>query len=148
MPIQPHQRRWIEENLIDHDIAFVVFDGVAVKHYFLERQTDDLDMFVGADEQTIGRLVGNIAQLRADPNSRAKLRDPGVAHFKVGDPLKFDVLTYAPGLQNEEALKTAEVVEVEGMAIPILSRELLIEHKRAVGEPKDMEDVALLLAGS
>jgi predicted nucleotidyltransferase len=148
VPIQPHQRRWIEENLIDHDIAFVVFGGVAVKHYCPERQTDDVDIFVGADEQTIGRLVGNIAQLRADPKSRAKLRDPRVAHFKVGDPMKIDVLTYAPGLQIEEALKTAEVVEVEGVAIPILSRELLIEHKRAVGEPKDLEDVALLLAGS
>lgn len=148
MPIQPHQRRWIEENLIDHDIAFVVFGGVAVKHYCPERQTDDVDIFVGADEQTIGRLVGNIAQLRVDPKSRARLRDPRVAHFKVGDLMKIDVLTYAPGLQIEEALKTAEVVEVEGVAIPILSRELLIEHKRAVGEPKDLEDVALLLAGS
>lgn len=74
-------------------------------------------VIVGADEQTIGRLVGNIAQLRVDPKSRAKLRDPRIAHFKVGDPIKIDVLTYAPGLQIEEALKTAEVVEVEGVAL-------------------------------
>lgn len=147
LPIQPHQLRWIEENLIDNDIAFVVFGGVAVKHYRPERQTDDVDIFVGADEQTIGRLVANIDQLRTDPKSRAKLRDPRVAHFKV-DSIKIDVLTHAPGLEIDEALRTAEVVDVDGVAIPILGRELLIDHKRAVGEPKDLEDVALLLAGS
>jgi len=146
--IQPHQRRWVEANLIENDIPFVVFGGVAVKYYRPDRQTDDLDIFVGADEQTIERLVTNISALAADPNSRAKLRDRRVGHFKVGEPHRIDVLTYAPGLEIEEALRTAEAFELEGVAIPILGRELLISHKRAVGEPKDLADVELLLKGS
>lgn len=147
MLMRPHQRRWIEENLVDNDVAFVVFGGVAVKHYRPERQTTDVDIFVGADEQTIERLVANIPQLQADPKSRAKLRDYRVAHFKVGEPISIDVLTHAPGLEIGEALRTAEVIDLDGVEIPILSKVLLIEHKRAVGEPRDLEDVALLQAG-
>lgn len=145
--IQPHQRRWIEENLIDNDIPFVVFGGVAVKHHAPARSTDDVDIFVGADEGTIERLVENIPQLADDPKSRAKLRDPRVAHFKVGEPIRIDVLTHAPGLEIGEALRTAEVLDLDGVPIPILSKDILIAHKRAVGEPKDLADVELLLAG-
>jgi hypothetical protein len=146
MLIQPHQRRWIEENLIDNDIPFVVFGGVAVKHYRPERSTDDVDIFVGADELTIERLVESIPQLKADPKSRAKLRDSRVGHFKVGEPLKIDVLTFAPGLDMGEALRSAEVLDLDGVPIPVLGKDILIAHKRAVGEPKDLADVELLLA--
>jgi hypothetical protein len=145
MLIQPHQRRWIEKNLIDHDIPFVVFGGVAVKHYRPDRQTDDVDIFVGADDLTIERLVAGIIQLCDDPNARAKLRDPRVGHFKVGEPLKIDVLTFAPGLEILEAVRTAEVLDLDGVPIPILSLDLLIAHKRAVGEPKDLKDIELLV---
>ncbi|MEQ9567928.1 MAG: hypothetical protein RLN85_19320, partial [Pseudomonadales bacterium] len=60
MLIQPHQRRWIESNLIDHDIPFVVFGGVAVKYYRPNRKIDDIDIFIGADDIVIGRLVAGI----------------------------------------------------------------------------------------
>lgn len=145
MLIQPHQRRWIEKNLIDHDIPFVVFGGVAVKYYRPDRQTHDVDIFVGAEDLTIERLVAGITQLRDDPKARIKLRHPLIGHFKVGEPLKIDVLTFAPGLEIEEAVRSAEVLDLNGLPIPILSLDLLIAHKRAVGEPKDLEDIELLL---
>jgi hypothetical protein len=144
--IQPHQRRWIEENLIDNDIPFVIFGGVAVKHYWPDRSTDDVDIFVGAEDGTIERLVENIPQLESDPKSRAKLRDPRVAHFKVGAPINIDVLTHASGLEIGEALRTAEVIDLDGVSLPILNKDMLIAHKREVGEPKDLADVELLLA--
>lgn len=88
-----------------------------------------------------------MSQLAADPKSQAKLRDSRVGHFKVGEPIKIDVLTFAPGLDIGEALRTAEVVDLDGLPFLILSKDLLIAHKRAVGEPKDLADVELLLAG-
>ena len=146
MLIQPHQRRWIERNLIDHDIPFVVFGGVAVKYYRPDRKIDDVDIFVGADDIMIGRLVAGIPQLRDDPEVHAKLRNPCVGHFKVGKPYKIDVLTFAPCLESVEAVQTSESLDLNGVSIPILSLDLLIAHKRAVGEPKDLEDIELLLA--
>ncbi|MDD7973943.1 nucleotidyltransferase [Roseinatronobacter alkalisoli] len=142
--IQPHQLRWIERNLIDHDIPFVVIGGVAVKFYHPARDTGDVDLFVGAEPSTISRLVAAIPKLSADQNARAQLLDRRVAHFKVEGLYKIDVLTFAPGLEIEEAVSTAEIFEVDSVPIPIVSRRLLIAHKLAVNEPKDMEDVKLL----
>lgn len=132
--------------MIDNNIPFVIFGGVAVKHYCPARSTDDVDIFVGANEGTIERLVLNISQLSADSKSLAKLRDPRVAHFKVGEPIRIDVLTHAPGLEIGLALRKAEMADLDGVPIPILSKDMLIAHKREVGEPKDLADVELLLA--
>jgi len=142
--IEPHQLRWIEENLIDHDIPFVVIGGVAVKFYHTARNTADVDLFVGSDPTTVTRLVEAIPKLSADPNAKVKLLDRRVAHFKVGEPHKIDILTFAPGLEIGEAVDTAETLQMGGATIPILSRPLLIAHKLAVNEPKDHEDVKLL----
>ncbi|RWO41383.1 nucleotidyltransferase [Mesorhizobium sp.] len=142
--IQSHQLRWIEHNLIDNDVPFVVIGGVAVKFHSPARETEDVDLFVGADPIVIERLVAGIPDLALDPKAKAKLLDHRVGHFKVAGQHKIDVLSFAPGLDFEEAHRTAEIYELDGAAIRILNRPLLIAHKRAVGEPKDLEDVKLL----
>ncbi|RWP42424.1 MAG: hypothetical protein EOR04_11445 [Mesorhizobium sp.] len=139
--IQPHQLRWMEHNLTDNDVPFVVIGGVAVKFHFPARETEDVDLFVGADPVVIERLVAGIPDLAQDPKAKAQLLDQKVGHFKVAGEHKIDVLSFAPGLDFGEAHRTAETCEFDGISIRILSRPLLIAHKRAVGEPKDLEDV-------
>ena len=120
--------------------------GVAVKFYHAARQTDDVDLFVGADPEVIGRMVAGIADLAADPQAVAKLLDIKVGHFKVSGSHQIDVLSYAPGLEFDEAYQTAEILKIGGVVIPVLSKTLLIRHKQTVGEAKDLADVALLQA--
>lgn len=144
MLIEPHQFRWIDDNLVDNHIAFVVIGGVAVKFYCPSRRTKDLDLFVGADPTMVDRLVAAIPQLRRDPNARAKLLSDKVGHLQVDIPYSIDILTFAPALAFEDALRTAEQYEQNGMIVPILSRSLLIAHKEAIGDRKDLEDVWLL----
>ncbi|WP_281405932.1 hypothetical protein [Mesorhizobium sp. B3-1-7] len=134
----------MEHNLTDNEVPFVVIGGVAVKYHRPARKTGDVDLFVGADPLMIDRLMAAIPALGADPNGKAKLLDHRVGHFKVTGEHNIDVLSFAPGLNFQDAYCTAEVYEVDGISIPILNRLLLIEHKRTVGEPKDLEDVKLL----
>lgn len=134
----------MEQNLIDNDIPFVVIGGVAVKYHCPARKTEDVDLFVGADPLVIERLVAGVPALALDPNAKAKLLDHRVGHFKVGGEYRIDVLSFAPGIKFEEAYRTAPVYELNGTSIRILSRPLLIAHKRTVREPKDLEDVQLL----
>lgn len=142
--ILPHQLRWMERYLTENDVPYVVIGGVAVKFYRPERETADVDVFIGADAAKIERLVAGIPALASDPNAKAKLLDSRVAHFKVAGEHMIDVLSFAPGLEFEEAHRTAEICVLDGVAVPILRRDMLIAHKSAVGEPKDLEDVKLL----
>ncbi|MCL8000427.1 nucleotidyltransferase [Brucella sp. 21LCYQ03] len=142
--IQPHQLRWIERNLTAIDIPFVVIGGFAVQYYYSARETEDVDLFIGADPSVIERLVLGIRELARDPCAKVKLLDQSVGHFKVGGEHKIDVLSFAPALNFDEAYRTAEPFELEGVALPILSRALLIDHKKAVGDKKDLEDIRRL----
>ncbi|MER9368177.1 nucleotidyl transferase AbiEii/AbiGii toxin family protein [Mesorhizobium sp. M0518] len=144
MLMQPHQVRWIEHNLIANDIAFVVTGGVAVKFYHPARETEDVDLFTGADPGSIDKMVASIPALAQNPKARAELLDRRVGHFKVGGEHRIDVLTFAPALVFSEAFATAEIANINGVDIPILSRALLIAHKTEAGDPKDLADVALL----
>lgn len=115
-----------------------------MRFYCPARETDDVDLFIGADPTTIERLVARMPALESDPKAKAKLLDARVGHFKVAGEHQIDVLSFAPGLEFEEAHRTAEVCLVDGVAVPILSRNLLIAHKSAVGAKQDLEDVKLL----
>lgn len=147
MLIQPHQVRWIERNLIDNDVPFVVIGGVAVKYYRAARQTEDVDLFVGANSDVIHRMVAAIPDVARDPKAIAKLLEPKVGHFEVGGPHQIDVLSFAPGLDFDEAYRTAQPCDLAGVNFPMLSKSLLIKHKLEVGEPKDLADVELLQRG-
>jgi len=141
---QENQVRWIDDNLIQHEIPFVVIGGFAVKFYYYARETSDVDLFVGADDATITRLVAGIRQLSADPSAKDRLLDRNLGHFNVGPPYNIDVLTFVDCLDIDEAVRTAECREMNGVKIPFVSRRLLIANKRVCGTPKDLEDVRLL----
>ena len=45
---------------------------------------------------------------------------------------------------TDEAWPERQIVEVEGLLIPVLGRSHLIQNKKAVGRPQDLADVAWL----
>lgn len=60
-----------------------------------------------------------------------------------------DVLTFAPALNFDAALQSAEDYKEEDVSLPILDRNLLIRHKQEVirlgeGNEKDASDIRLL----
>ncbi|MEP9374922.1 hypothetical protein [Mesorhizobium sp. KR1-2] len=87
-----------------------------MKFYDPAREAEDVDLFVGADPSVIERLVAGIPDLALDPKAKAKLLDQRVGHFKVAGEYKVDVLSFALGLNFEEAFCTAEICELDGVA--------------------------------
>jgi predicted nucleotidyltransferase len=142
--IKPHQRRWIEKNLVENDINFVIIGGFAVNYYCKEREFLDIDIFVMPDKDAVRRMVDAITSLRNQPNMVAKLLDRRVGHCKIGHPQNIDIICFPPGIIFEETYNSAEIHELSGLKIPIISRDLLIQHKETVGEEKDLKDVNML----
>jgi hypothetical protein len=58
-----------------------------------------------------------------------------------------DLVLAGPGLE-ERFLARVELRDVEGVPVPLASREDLVVMKLLAGRPKDLEDVAALAAGS
>jgi len=56
-------------------------------------------------------------------------------------PLRIDIMMSIPGVEFEEAWKNREVVELDNLKIPFISRSDLIRAKEASGRPQDKIDI-------
>ena len=65
--------------------------------------------------------------------------------FQMGvPPNRIDLLMNVRGLTFSEAWSRRVVIDVEGLQIPILSKQDVITSKVATGRPQDLIDVELL----
>ncbi len=79
------------------------------------------------------------------------------SHFKASDftepdqviqigraPNRIDLLTGITGVTSDEAFARQVEAPLDGIPVCILSREMLIKNKRAVGRPQDLADLDAL----
>jgi len=59
-------------------------------------------------------------------------------------PNRIDLLTSISGVTIADAFDTKISTELEGLPVFVLSKELLIRNKRAVGRPQDVADLESL----
>lgn len=79
-----------------------------------------------------------------DQVSANDLNEKGIV-FQIGiAPNRIDILTSIDGIDFIEAWKDRQVVEIEGISVPTISRAHLIVNKLATGRPQDLADVAWL----
>ncbi len=65
--------------------------------------------------------------------------------YQIGvAPNRIDIMTSIDDVEFEDAWNRKFTVVVEGLAIPVLSKEHLIKNKRAVGRPQDLVDIDYL----
>jgi len=65
--------------------------------------------------------------------------------FQIGvAPCRIDLLTSIDGVEFQAAWSSRETREVDGLAVPVLSRSHLLQNKRATGRPKDLLDAEWL----
>lgn len=59
-------------------------------------------------------------------------------------PRRIDIFTHIDGVIFEEAYKTKELIEIEDLRIPFLSKDNLIKNKESTGREKNRLDVEYL----
>ncbi|MEM9462742.1 MAG: nucleotidyltransferase [Myxococcota bacterium] len=150
--------RWSQKNaelvrvLIEAEFSFVIVGGVAAVLHGSSRMTVDLDVAAPFDRDNISRLCRAIAPYEPVHATRPDLRflDEPIERllkfrlFLIQTTLgRLDVLRQVQPLGEFEALRSVEL-EVYGQRALVLNRDDLIQVKRAVARPKDIE-VALEL---
>ena len=69
---------------------------------------------------------------------------PGWTNFYIGSGIELDIMTTMKGLENlsfSECLTMASIADLEGVEVPFLHINHLIENKKIVNRPKDQVDV-------
>jgi predicted nucleotidyltransferase len=138
-----------------HFVEYLVIGGTAVSFYGEYRKTKlpngqvidlaDYDFWYNPNYKNYFRLLDAIEELgkdvtehRDDPNSNPK---EDIFKFKF-EQYTLDLLPrIVAQIRFREAFERRTVVERNGVEIPFISLEDLIRDKKALGRPKDHDDI-------
>lgn len=155
----PGMENYLKEMLVtltECEVEFVVGGGVACVLHGVERVTLDLDVAVQMDSSNLRRLIGAVEKLKLQPRIPVSLADIGDPEFvrsmvvekkalvfSLADfdrPLRHLDIFLDPKLSFERLSKGAVWIDIGGVKIRVVSKELLIKIKNEI-KPLRAKDV-------
>jgi len=124
---------------------YVVIGGFAVILNGAARTTKDIDLLVDPSTDNIKRI--KVAMSHLPDNAAREMEDDDVQRFtvvRIGDEYVVDLLASACGVTFDEASRSIQSVELDGVKIPVVSKQMLIRTKNTI-RPSDKMDVNYLL---
>jgi len=125
---------------------FLVVGAHALAAHGTPRTTGDLDIWINPTPDNVTRVMAALRAFGAPLMDLTvdDLTKPGTV-FQIGVvPSRVDILTAVSGVAFTDAWQRRLVLDIEGVAVPVLGRDDFIANKRASGRPKDRIDLELL----
>jgi hypothetical protein len=143
--------RRILEILEAHGVEYVVVGGVAAVLQGAPVTTFDIDTLVKVDTENAERVLRALHDLDARYREHDSLR-PTAADVAAGGHLllltnsgPLDVLGFiGGGKRYEDVANRADTVRVGSLSIRVLTLEMLVDEKKALGRDKDLAALRLL----
>jgi len=135
------------ELMISSSVRFVMIGGFAYNLYRNPRATGDINFLVAsdADNESLLRSIreefGFGEALTSD-----RLLVEGKVVMLGRSPFRIYLLTTISGLSFQEVEDSAQIHEIDGMQVPVISPQLLLRNKVAAGRAKDLADAEELTA--
>ncbi len=132
--------------LLKNEVKFLIVGAYAMGAYGYPRATGDFDIWVEASAENSKKLYKSLSEFGAPLSDirEETFVEKGI-FFQIGVvPRRIDIITHIDGIVFEEAYKTKELIDVETLQIPFLSKEDLIKNKESTGRKKDKLDADYL----
>jgi len=115
-----------------HSVRFLLVDGYAVIRYSEPRFTKGLDLWISPQKRNAKAVYAALSEFGAplkglEPDDFSQ---PGYFYQMGRPPLRVDVMMSIPGVDFEGAWERRDVLELNGLEIPFISRSDLIRAKR------------------
>ncbi len=136
--------RELLESLNSAKVKYLVLGGYAVIHYGYRRATDDLDIWIATDPQNTQKLSEVLQQFGGFASENVKpslFRQKGKVFIFGREPVRIDILTGPTGIDFDRSYARRNVVDWDGVAVPLISFQDLRTNKRATGRAKDAADI-------
>jgi predicted nucleotidyltransferase len=135
--------------LLDNGVNFLLVGAYAMGVHGYPRATGDIDIWVEPSADNSARVYHALADFGAPLHEidRTTFAEPGIV-FQIGvAPRRIDLISGISGVSFDQAYQHRQIVTIDGLSVPILSREDLIRNKRATGRDKDRLDADRLDRG-
>ncbi|QKJ28652.1 hypothetical protein HQ865_02395 [Mucilaginibacter mali] len=135
--------------LQDNEVEYILIGGYAINLHGYERFTGDLDIWL--KDTLPNRQALRKAFVDCDmgdfPMVEYMQFIPGWTDFQLTNNFRLDILTEMKGLEGytfNECSQMASIADIDGVKIPFLHINQLIQNKKATDRPKDRIDVLAL----
>lgn len=129
--------------LNEHEVEYVVLGGFAVIIHGFVRTTGDIDILINTTEENADKMLLVMLKFgygEYDFELNDFMDEPGCISLDRYNG-KIEILTSTIGVTFEECYKNKLVIETQGVAVNYIGLQDLIKNKKAVGRPKDLEDL-------
>lgn len=145
MRLDPDFSEFIEL-LLANDVAFMVVGGYAVAAHGHPRYTGDLDIWLLVERDNAEKLMHVLGEFgfgALDLSADDFLVEDQVVQLGR-EPIRIDLLTGLDGVSFRDCVCRAVLIDVDGLQVPFISRDDLLENKRSSGRSQDLADVEAL----
>jgi predicted nucleotidyltransferase len=131
------------------NVEYLVVGGVAVNAYGYIRSTQDLDIFIRPTVENAQRAFAALQALGLDLPGDASDLLVDYENLRFGTrPDQVDLLNSIGEMPFEWVWRNRELVTIDGVEVPFISKADLIENKLQVGRLRDLVDVEELQSRS
>ena len=123
---------------------YLIVGGFAVIHHGYLRATEDIDLLLDGARENQNRVKKALQTL--PDKAILELGDDDLRDYtvvRVSDEIVVDLMISACGIGYDEASRSIETVEIQGVSIPFANPELLLRMKQTPRE-KDASDRVFL----
>jgi hypothetical protein len=127
-------------------VEYLLVGGYAVGHYGYSRATGDIDIWIAVNPANAAALVRALEKFGFGAGSLSAdvfLADSRVLRVGV-PPLQIDIISGVEGINFAQSFSNRKVTVLDSVEVSVISLEDLKANKRAVGRPKDLDDLAHL----
>jgi len=132
--------------LLAEKVKFVLVGAYALATYGIMRATADIDIFVEPSKENAEKILKALA-IFGVPQEHISSKDfeiPGTI-LQIGvAPRRIDLITEIDGVSFNDAWKDKNLVSIDNLSVPVISKTLLIKNKMASRRPKDKLDAEAL----
>ncbi len=132
--------------LLNNEVRFLIVGAYAMGVYGYPRATGDFDIWVEASEENSQKIYRSLVEFGAslsNVNEKTFAEEGIVLQIGVA-PRRIDIITHLDGVDFQQSYNTREVIEVEDLKIPFISKEDLIKNKESTGRERDGIDAGYL----
>jgi predicted nucleotidyltransferase len=130
----------------DNNVRYLVIGGYALVQYGEPRFTKDLDLWISTDKANAKAVYSSLKLFGAPMSglTEADFAEEGYFYQMGVPPVRVDILMGIPGGDFEQAWTNRVEVDYDGLVVKFISRENLIDLKKASGRPQDLIDAESL----
>lgn len=136
--------------LLKYRVNFMLIGGYAVNYYGYHRTTGDMDIWLEPSNENKELLLQALTALGFDEEGIEIINGwdftkPQKFHIGSDDqPDKTEFMTHISGITYQNAAELKLIVDIDGLHLPMIHYNSLIQNKKSTGRTKDLADVEYL----